>query len=353
MMNSEDFPNCKTARLHDFLLHKFNYLYFMLCLISINREIYFNLALEEYLLMHEVQDYFILWQCRPSVVSGKHQNTLAEINNRFVKENDIQVARRLSGGGTVYHDEGNLNFTFIANGETGRLVDFKRFITPVVDFLETLGLKAEQGEKNEILIGGKKISGNAEHVYKNRVLHHATLLFHSNLSLLRESLKVVPGRYKDKAVQSNRSSVINISECLNDSMKMASFERAFLDFMLTRSGGKQVELSRDQIAAIEDLAINKYRTWDWVYGWSPDYELRNTFLFQDLECRIFLSAHRGILKDCRLESQQIPEPYLHTLMNLMTDCRHEREQIRKRINTWSYPGISEEKAIEEFVSSFF
>ncbi len=325
----------------------------MQCLISTNQDIYFNLALEEYLLMHEVQDYFILWQSRPSVVAGKHQNTLAEINYRFVKENNIGVARRLSGGGTVFHDEGNLNFTYIANGETGRLVDFKRFIKPVVDFLVTLGLNAEQGPKNEILIGDKKISGNAEHVYKNRVLHHGTLLFNSDLEYLRGSLKVFPGRYKDKAVQSNRSAVVNISECLNDGMEMASFKRAFLDFMLTREGGKQAHLDRDQTAAIEDLAGSKYRTWEWIYGWSPDYEFRTVFKFQDLECLIFLNAHRGILKDCRLESKQVSEPDLHRLMDMLTGCRHEPEQIRTIVKTWNHPVICREDIIGEFVSSFF
>ncbi len=111
----------------------------MQCLISTNRDIYFNLALEEYLLMNGADEYFVLWQSEPAVVVGKHQNTLAEMNYRFVSENGIQVARRLSGGGTVYHDQGNLNFTYISNGEPGRLVDFKRFIEPVIDFLGTIG----------------------------------------------------------------------------------------------------------------------------------------------------------------------------------------------------------------------
>jgi lipoate-protein ligase A len=325
----------------------------MLCLISTNRDIYFNLALEEYLLMHEVQDYFILWQSLPSVVVGKHQNTVAEINYRFVRKNNIQVARRLSGGGTVFHDEGNLNFTYISNGETGKMVDFKRFIRPVVDFLETLGLKAEQGAKNEILIQGKKISGNAEHVYKNRVLHHGTLLFHSNLHFLRESLKVIPGRYRDKAVQSNRSPVINISECLNNGMALASFEHAFLDFMLNREGGKQVELSRDRIMAIEELASTKYRTWNWIYGWSPDYELHNTFTSGDLECRIFIKVHRGYLINCFLESNQIPRSDLDALASLLLDCPHDAEPIRTVINAWNNPAFSQEIVIEELVSSFF
>ena len=267
--------------------------------------------------------------------------------------NGIRVARRLSGGGTVYHDQGNLNFTYIANGEPGKLVDFKRFIKPVIDFLGTLGVSAEQGQKNEILARGKKISGNAEHVYKNRVLHHGTLLFHSDLHLLRECLRVQPGRYKDKAVQSNRSSVINISECLNKGMEMAFFESAFLDFIIAQSGSKLVELSEQENNEISDLAVSKYRSWDWIYGWSPDYELNSNFQFQEMDCQILIKVHRGILKDCSLESKKIPEKDLGRLMDLLRDCRHEADSIRKVIKAWNYPAISSENVIEEMVWSFF
>jgi lipoate---protein ligase len=325
----------------------------MQCLISTNRDIYFNLALEEYLLMHEVRDYFILWQSKPAVVVGKHQNTLAEINFRFVSENGIQVARRLSGGGTVYHDQGNLNFTYIANGEPGKLVDFKRFIGPVIDFLGTLGIDAEMGLKNEILARSKKISGNAEHVYKNRVLHHGTLLFHSDLRLLRDSLRVLPGRYKDKAVQSNRSSVINISECLDHGMAMESFEQAFFEFVIMRRGGEVVELNQLAIKAISDLAVSKYRSWEWIYGWSPDYELSSNFQFQEMDCRILIRVHRGILTDCSLTSNKIPEEDLGRLESLLKDCRHDSDTLRKVIKDWHYPDISTKSKIEEMVWSFF
>ena len=325
----------------------------MQCLINTNRDIYFNLALEEFLLMHEVQDYFLLWQSEPAVVVGKHQNTLAEINNRFIRENGIRVARRLSGGGTVFHDQGNLNFSCITNGEPGKLVDFRRFIEPVIGFLKTLGLDAEQGPKNEILARGKKISGNAEHVYKNRVLHHGTLLFHSDLRLLRECLRVIPGRYKDKAVQSNRSSVTNISECLKNNMDLVSFEQAFLDFMLSRSEGELFELSEQELKAISDLAVSKYRSWEWIFGWSPDYELESNFQFHELDCRIHIKVHRGLLKDCLLESEKIPETDLSRLVYLLKDCPHEENALRKVIIDWKYPEINEEDGLEEMVWSFF
>jgi lipoate---protein ligase len=325
----------------------------MQCLINTNRDIYFSLALEEYLLMHEVQDFFILWLSEPCVVVGKHQNALAEINYRFVSENGIQVARRLSGGGTVYHDQGNLNFTFIANGEPGKMVDFKRFIEPVIHFLGTLGIVAEQGPKNEILARGKKISGNAEHVYKSRVLHHGTLLFHSNLDQLRECIRVIPGRYKDKAVQSNRSSVINVSECLNNSMAMAHFEKAFFDYVLSGSGAKLFTLSDPESKAISELAVSKYRSWQWIYGWSPDYELNSNFQSREMDCQIFLKVHRGLLTEVSLKSEKIPGEDLARLIGLLLECRHEADSIRKVIHAWNFQAISGQEEIEPFVWSFF
>ncbi|MBN2814917.1 MAG: lipoate--protein ligase family protein, partial [Bacteroidales bacterium] len=183
----------------------------MLFLTSEITDPYYNLATEEYLLRQLHDDVFMLWISRPVIVVGKHQNALAEINYRFVSDNHIDVARRLTGGGAVFHDEGNVNFAFIRAGEPGRLVDFNAFIEPVTAFLQTLGVEALRGPKNEILVNGLKISGNAEHVYKNRVLHHGTLLYQSNLDRLRQSLKPSGGRYIDKAVQSNRSSVTNLT----------------------------------------------------------------------------------------------------------------------------------------------
>jgi len=177
----------------------------MIGILSRSRNVFFNLAVEEYLLKQKTDDVFMLWQSGISVVVGKHQNTYAEINHAYIREHQIPVVRRLSGGGAVFHGPGNLNFTFIQNGEPGKMVNFRKFVTPVIEYLKTLGLSAEIGTQNEILIGGVKISGNAEHIFKKRVLHHGTLLFNVDLSMLKEAIKVVPERYIGKAVQSNRS----------------------------------------------------------------------------------------------------------------------------------------------------
>ena len=185
----------------------------MLIIQNSTTDPYFNIAVEEYLLKNFTDDCFILYQNKPSIIIGKHQNTLAEINYQYVKENNIAVVRRLSGGGTVYHDLGNLNFSFIKNsGNDKNLVDFKMYTTPIIEVLKQLGVNAEFGGHNDIQVNGFKISGNAEHIFKKRVLHHGTLLFSSDLSILNNAIKAPENRYSDKAVKSVRAVVANIKD---------------------------------------------------------------------------------------------------------------------------------------------
>jgi lipoate---protein ligase len=321
----------------------------MKCLLSPYTDIHSNLAMEEYLLMKKEDNFFILWKATPSVVVGKHQNALAEVNLRFADNHAIQIARRLSGGGTVFHDPGNLNFTFIRNGEQGKLVDFGKYINPVIRFLDTLGLQAIQGKKNEILAGGRKISGNAEHVFKNRVMHHGTLLFRADLGLLRGSLDVHTGRYIDKAVQSNRSEVANLSDMLG-SMDMDDFTAAFLRYIIDSTEGRPFEFQNTDRQGIMRLQQEKYRTWEWIFGWSPDYELTTRLTAEGTDLEIIMQAHRGIITGCRVTSEK--DGSLAAKFEIaMQGIRHEKSAIGK---VWDdlMPGLKEEIK-EELVYSLF
>jgi lipoate-protein ligase A len=156
----------------------------MFCIITESDDPSFNLAVEELLLKNRNNEYLILGINKPSVIIGKHQSAHREINTRFVTENNIPVIRRISGGGTVFHDKGNLNFTFIRQSEAGKQIDFRKYTKPVIDFLYSLGVEAKFEGKNDLKTDGLKISGNAEHVHRNRVLHHGTLLFSTSLEII-------------------------------------------------------------------------------------------------------------------------------------------------------------------------
>jgi lipoate-protein ligase A len=331
----------------------YHYLYIMLCLHPIHHDPFYNLAAEEYFLRNSGEEFFMLWQSDPVVVVGKHQNTLAEINYRFTRSNQIPVARRLTGGGTVYHDRGNINFSFIRQGVPGKLVDFGSFITPVINFLKTLGIDATHGEKNEILVKGKKISGNAEHVYKNRVLHHGTLLYHANMDMLHESIKPGSGKYTDRAVQSNRSKVMNLVECLNPPISILEFCEKLMHFIRSHFNGHDFVPGMKEQEAIQKLAVDKYRTWEWIFGWSPDYTFHGVYRTGDLRIASDLTVHRGMITECVLQSAGLPEELLEIANAKLTGTLHEENNIRERLVEMGFTKIFHQKDLDDLVLSFF
>jgi len=268
------------------------------CLHQSSTDPYFNLAAEEYFLKNFQENFFVLWRSQPTVVVGKHQNALAEINHDFVHEHHIPVARRLSGGGTVFHDLGNLNFTFIRNVEKIQEVNFKIFTSPIVEALKTLGVEAYTTGRNDLVIDGKKISGNAEHVHRNRVLHHGTLLFNSRLDALKGALKVDLSKFEDKAVQSNRSEVTNIAPYLPEPMSVEDFSNRLYAEISKQIGGTEFYSPNEtDIEAIQKLSDEKYRTWDWIFGYSPRYRFNNTIQTVKGKIAVNLLVEKGLLAE--------------------------------------------------------
>ncbi len=305
----------------------------MLSILSESRDIYFNLALEEYLLRQKSVDIFMLWQSDPSVVVGKHQNTFAEINHTYIRKHNIPVARRLSGGGTVYHDRGNLNFTFIHNGEAGKLLNFKRFVTPVIEYLKTMKLEAVIGTKNDLLIDGIKISGNAEHIFKQRVLHHGTLLFNADLIALGEVLRVVPGRYIDKAVQSNRSKVGNIFSFLDHSVTMYDFAMGLFHFLQEYYQAESQYLLREQETEIvRQLRNDKYITPQWIYNYSPSFEINREIGISGQLLKLNLRIEKGIITHAALQSDSMSSNWKE-LEKRLINIPYEFIHIKDVLNT--------------------
>ncbi len=226
---------------------------------SKSHDSYFNLALEEYILKNEniEEDIVFLWQNTPTIVVGNNQNTIEEINVPFVKENKIQVVRRLSGGGAVYQDMGNLNFTFIkCLNETSNL-DIKKFALPVVEALNKLGVPAQLTGRNDISVEGKKISGNAQRLYRNKLLHHGTLLFDTDLEVMVKVLQVGIDKIESKGIKSIRSRVTNIKPYFSQQITIEEFRESILKELFQ---GKEVNyyyLEEKDLKEINDLVNTK------------------------------------------------------------------------------------------------
>lgn len=305
-------------------------------LLSTHNNPAINLATEEYLLRHTQLDVFFLYTNSPSIIVGKHQNTLAEINYQYINENNIPVYRRLSGGGTVYHDDNNLNFCFIKSGKKGELVNFERYSEPILLALKKLGINATFGKRHDIQIEGKKVSGNASHVYKNRVMHHGTLLYNSDLSILNNSLKTNPLLIKDRAVKSVRSEVVNISNYLNPQLDYADFVKFVFKHLLSHyNNSDKYTLTNEEISEIKRISIDKYSTWEWNYGYSPNYSLNKDIKLENRNrVRCSLNVEKGIIKSCVLKTnyKEIQDE-LNNLSELLIKSQHDINSLNNILST--------------------
>jgi len=261
---------------------------------------HFNLAAEEYIFqqLDKNQDYALLWQNRNAVIVGKHQNTIEEVNQEFVEEHEIQVVRRQSGGGAVYHDLGNLNYTFIINTQTS-LYNFKELSLPIVHALQRLGAQVEFTGRNDLVLDGKKISGAAQMIKQGRLLHHGTLLFHSDLEMLGKVLVAKPAKIESKGIKSVRSRVTNIRDYVPD-ISIDQFKTTFVETLAEDHDITRRELSAAERAAITALAAEKYSTWDWNYGQSPEYDIKKDFRFDGGGVSIYLKVNKGVIQSVRI-----------------------------------------------------
>ncbi|MBN1338242.1 MAG: lipoate--protein ligase [Bacteroidales bacterium] len=300
----------------------------MICIRRNETDPHFNLAAEEYLLKHFGHDCFMLWQNEPSVIIGKHQNARAEVNFPFLNENRIPVIRRISGGGAVYHDRGNLNFSFISSGEKGKLVDFKRFTRPVIAFLQKLNIPAKHEGKNDIRAGGLKISGNAEHVYKNKVLHHGTLLYSTDLAVLSKALKPPDCIFEGRAIPSVRSSVANISDMLKNPPDVDVFREMLGEYLREhlRCSGEYYLETKDT-KGIYALLREKYSRWQWNTGYSPEYRQKKSAPAQKGLISSTLSVKNGLIVEIEIEGGKHGSELQKFLNTILQGTRHDEDSI--------------------------
>ncbi len=290
-----------------------------------------NLAFEEYILHNFTRgDILILWRNDRSVIIGRNQNTLQEINAPFVEKHGIHVVRRNTGGGAVFHDLGNLNYSFITDAVESDPLYAEKFVAPIVSALQGLDLNACASGRNDILVDGKKVSGTARQIVKGRILHHGTLLFDTNTDLLAGALDPDAEKFISKGVKSVRSRVGSIRKALITDMDMD----AFIDYIRTTLGTGNMQplpLSPNDLSAIEHLQKEKYATWDWNYGHSPKFDMRCVRRFSGGTLDIHACIKSGIIDSIRIFGDYLSTTDVAQLEALLCGCFLNEQALYARL----------------------
>lgn len=294
----------------------------------------FNLAMEQYVFdsMSREKEYFWLWQNDNTIVVGKHQNTVQEINQSYVKEHGIRVVRRLSGGGAVYHDLGNVNFTFIADAGNLEQLNLQKFTVPVVNTLKKIGIEAQANGRNDISIDGKKFSGNSQYIKQGRIMHHGTLMFDSDLSIVQQALHVSAAKYESKGFKSVRSRVTNIRPYAAPGMTLENFIDILKNHMIE---GQQVEiyhLTPKDIAEIIRIKESRYDTWKWNYGASPKYTVVKAERVEGCgQIELYMNVEEGLLKEIQSYGDFFGNGMTLELAERLMDCPLQAQALQQRL----------------------
>lgn len=317
---------------------------------------HFNLAMEEYLLTNckPNDTYFLLWQNEPSIIIGKHQNTVEEINTGYVEENNIHVVRRMSGGGAVYHDLGNLNYSFIVGNGQQDLFDFKKFTYPIVGLLQQYGVNAEVSGRNDMTIEDKKFSGSAQFIRNNNLLHHGTLLFNSDLERLQAALNVSNEKIVSKGIKSVRSRVTNIQEHMTDKISLDEFWNQLAGHIAARNDQWEPScLSDADLTEINKLAKEKYNTWEWKYGTSPSFNYKNSKRFDGGKLEVLLDIHDGLVKGCKFYGDFFSRENFPNMEASLIGTRYQRDDIQRVLNRFQVEDLIMGISTEQILNTMF
>lgn len=316
-----------------------------------------NLALEEYVLRNAPADetYLLFYINSPSIIIGRNQNTVEEINPDYVRERGVQVVRRISGGGAVYHDTGNLNFSFQAPYARDRFNRYEEFTRPILEVLHELGVPAELSGRNDIIADGRKISGNAQFVTQRRMFSHGTLLFDSDLDSVGEALRVKASKIESKGVKSVRSRVANISEFLREPLTIDEFRGRILERAFgTRHDPPMLELTAADWDAVEELRSRKYASWDWNFGESPAFNVQRVqrFPIGEIDVRIEVSRH-GRIENVRIFGDFMNHSDLGVLEDRLRGVQFDPPALARALDGIDLTEYFGDLAREEFLALLY
>lgn len=311
---------------------------------------YYNLAFEEFVLTRRLEgDYLLLWQNDNTIVVGQNQNTEAEINREFVEAHHINVVRRTTGGGAVYHDLGNLNYSFITGAGDAERLTMERFTRPVVEALRGLGLQAEASGRNDVLVDGKKVSGTAQRLVRGRILYHGTMLFDADPGMVAGALQVDPGKFQSKSAKSVRSRIGNIRPALARDMELGEFWE-YLKKSFSGGGMVTGRLTAEELAAVEELKRTKYDTWQWNYGRSPQYGMVNRRRFEGGGLEVRVQVKEGRITGIVFYGDFLSLSPLDGLTAALEGCEFRREAVAEVLDRFPlgelFGGITRDEVLE-------
>jgi len=319
---------------------------------------YINLAIEEYVLQNfgEEDTYLLFYVNGPSIIIGRNQNSVEEVNTEYVDANDIKVVRRLSGGGAVYHDEGNLNFSFITKDDGESFHNFAKFTKPVVEALNEIGVPAELIGRNDLEVEGRKISGNAMFATKGRMFSHGTLMLDSEIEHVVEALNVSKEKIESRGIKSIRSRVANISEFLDEKISMDDFKELILTHIFGVDNVKDVpsyELTDEDWEKIHEISENRYQKWEWNYGKSPAYNFKQSHKFPSGLLDVRLNVKKGTIEECTIFGDFFGVGNVKDIEEKLIGVRHERKALIEALEGIDVPHYLGKITKEEFVNLIY
>ncbi len=327
----------------------------MYILKSESNDAYFNIALEEYILKNYDEDFFIVAVNEPTIIVGVNQNTYSEINAMYVKQNNMKVVRRLSGGGSVFQDEGNLVFSNIYSNDGSALIDFSKVSGLITNFLkEKLNLETSFSGRNDVVIDDRKVSGQARLKYENKILHHGTLLLSSNKKALTDALKFNPDKYADRALRSNHERMTNINEHLTEPMSMDKFKDMFINYVRSCfPEAKTLELSREQIDDINKLVNEKYSTWEWNYNNNPEFSYVKPLYTKAGSLDLHLNIVDDKIEGVRVFGDFFSQKSITEIENALIGIDYKKDEIAKTLAKFDMNCYLEGISSDEFLNCFF
>ena len=296
----------------------------------------YNVALEAYAFqkLTDIDEIFILWINEPAIIIGRHQNTIQEINKEFIDKNGIHVVRRLSGGGAVYHDLNNLNYTIISNNTQEGAFDFQTFSKPVIDTLAKLGVKAEFTGRNDLEINGQKFAGNAQAYYKGRMMHHGCLLFDVDMSVLGQALKVSKDKIESKGIKSVRARVTNIVDHLSDKITVQEFSDAILAQMKEEYPEMdEYVLSDAELSEIQAMRDNQFATWDWTYGKAPEYTIERGVRYPAGKITTYANVEKSTIKSVKIFGDFFGVKPVDDIEKMLEGVRYDYKDVLAALKT--------------------